>query len=173
MASRESESIHAKLQELSLPFAFAESHSVRCRACGKPAPDESASAEGQSEEKSTSVFVTSGHRCLSCPLWYSCCSCSQEAISHSNSGMDHVTYCVASEDERAATESASLTPSISPWLFVIRSLLWPFIQMFVPSVSVFVQVGALAAFISTIASHAPLQPHATHFVFNCNKCDNR
>lgn len=162
MASSESESIHAKLQEISLPFAFAESHSVRCRACGKPAPDED-TTEGDSKEN-----FTTGHRCLSCPLWYSCCSCTQEAISHSKSGIDHVTYCVASEDERAAAASASSTPYISPWLFVIWSLLWPFIQMFVPSVSLYVQVGALAAFISTVAPHAPLQLHATHLVLNCN-----
>ena len=65
----------------------------------------------------------------------------KELQAHRAAHPDHVAYYVDAEDELRARESASQFP-LKSWVFVFDCFLWPLFKMFVPLMSVLVQVRA-------------------------------
>jgi hypothetical protein len=107
---------------------------THCVGCHAPAPE-------TFPEETPGNRSTAGCRCLMCPDWYSCLACAQEqSVAHRDlhPGEEHVTYCVTPADEQADGDLTSMV--IPRWSFVFQSLVWPFMKMFIPCVSVLLQV---------------------------------
>jgi hypothetical protein len=109
---------------------------IHCVGCRTPAPE-------TFPEEMSGNRSTAGCRCLMCLDWYSCLACAQEqraAHRDLHPSEEHVTYCVTPADEQAEVDG-DLTSTIIPrWSFVFQSLVWPFLKMFIPCVSVLFQV---------------------------------
>ena len=117
-----------------LPVILPAALTTHCSGCSQLAPDNESGAD-------VGGVSTAGCHCLSCPQWYACSACAVlQSQAHRDAHPLHITYCVEPEDEQLALETASASPSIPPWSFVFYSLLWPFLKMFLPTVSVYLQV---------------------------------
>jgi len=104
---------------------------VACSGCSREAPD--------NEPADSS---TAGCCCLSCPTWFACNDCAaKELQAHRAAHPDHIAYSVDAEDELRARECASQFPPLNRWVFVFDCFLWPLFKMFVPLMSVLVQVS--------------------------------
>ena len=109
---------------------------THCSGCHLIAP------ESESHD-ATSRRSTAGCRCLICPEWFACLACANEEASRhrdAHSNEVHVTYCVAPEDEQSEPDSAAVSAMIPRWTFAFDAFFWPFLKMFLPSVSVLLQV---------------------------------
>jgi hypothetical protein len=110
---------------------------THCAGCSAPAPE-------SSPESMLGNRSMAGCRCLMCPDWYSCLACAQEQrVAHRDMhpSEEHVTYCVTPADEQAEADGDLSSTIIPRWSFVFQALLWPFLKMFVPCVSVLLQVS--------------------------------
>ena len=127
---------------------------THCSGCNIPAPE-------TEPHDATGKRSTAGCRCLMCPEWFACLACAdKEASAHQGAHPNeaHVTYSVAPEDEQGEPSSAAASTMIPRWAFAFEALIWPFLKMFVPSVSVLLQVAMSPRTCATrIAFHALLQ----------------
>jgi hypothetical protein len=79
------------------------------------------------------AICVAGCRCLMCPNWYACPDCAAEqSQAHRVSHVNHVTYCITRELERAALEDGVGRDPMSPFLFVARHFLTPLFKMSLP-----------------------------------------
>jgi hypothetical protein len=123
---------------------------IHCSGCNVPAPE-------NDPDDSTGTRSTVGCRCLICPEWFACLSCAErEEAAHKHQHANHVTYRVTLEHEQYT--AACALQSFSRFKFTFEALFWPFLKMFLPCVSVLVQVWCLIARLPV--KLAPLFPHS-------------
>ena len=114
---------------------------VTCSGCSREAPD---------NEHVDSC--NAGCCCLTCPTWYACNDCAvKELQAHLAAHPDHIAYCVDAQDELRAREFSSQFSPLKPSLFVFDCFLWPLFKMFVPLMSVLVQVRAVCLLMLAVA----------------------
>ncbi len=116
---------------VSMPGAW----QTHCSGCLAPAP------ETKPHESCQRSFA--GSRCLMCPEWFACPTCSEkQAIAHQEAFPDevHVMYTVDPGDEQFMINNEAASANITPWVFAFQTFVWPFFKMFMPSISVLLQV---------------------------------
>jgi hypothetical protein len=110
---------------------------IHCSGCNIPAPENDPNG-------STGTRSTAGCRCLICPEWFACLSCAEsEEAAHKHQHANHVTYRVTLEHEQST--AARELRSFPRLKFTFEALFLPFLKMFIPCVSVLVQVSCLLA----------------------------
>ncbi len=127
---------------VSMPGAW----QTHCSGCRAPAPE--TEPRGAADKHCHS---TAGCRCLLCPDWFACLACAEKQVAaHQAAHPDevHVVYCVATADEQSMLDSEATPPVISRWSFAFEAFVWPFLKMFLPCISVLLQVVSFCARLS-------------------------
>ncbi len=109
---------------------------THCSGCHIPAPE-------TKPHDASGVRSTAGCRCFICPDWFACPACAgKEALAHQAAHPNevHVTYLLSQEDEKSVLDAISASATIPRWRFIFDSFVLPFLKMFVPSVSILIQV---------------------------------
>ena len=118
---------------------------THCSGCRAPAPE--TEPRGAADK-----HCTAGCRCLVCPDWFACLACAEKQVAaHQAAHPDevHVVYCVATaDDERCMLDSEATPLVISRWSFAFTAFVWPFLKMFLPCISVLLQVVTFFARLS-------------------------